>query len=707
MKNQQAFRLSVLSVACLTAFGSVQADEVAELTQPDSSVSVRAGTWTNERHQQGIYDSQREGGPVGSIDIDLNKRDNETGTWFTVKGKDLGLEIGEIRAEYLRQGNVGISIEQSRLTRDNPNTFATGLRGIGTTNLTMSGAGANALPFSNVDLGTKRDLTQIGFYKSLTEMLDTRINFKHEDKSGTRHWGRGGQPAFAVEPIDASTDQLELTLNFADEKLQVSGGYNGSWYKNKNNLVDMITQGAAPATFANHTYISLPLDNEAHQLFVNAGYNFSPATRGTFKWERSEAKQNEAFPTNNVPGMPLVPGVPGNLAGEVETTLLQAGLSTKFAPNWSGLVNLRYHDVNDKTPVTRFVQVGACTTQGNCTENTPYSYTTVTAKAETTYRLPDGYGLTGSVEDRRQERNVPSGENNAAGLDVQRVVPYRSETDELTWKLELRKSLSESVNGAVSYAYSERDGSNYTSAAAGPGGAVSDLINPIHLADRNRQKVRLALDWSPAERLSMQGVAELAEDDYVTSQERPFGLTNGQASLLSLDLNYAISDNWSINAWAAVDRTYAEQLNRNMLTPNRDMKSELSDTGKSIGLGVKGKPTSKLNTGADFELTRTDSKYDQNLRTSGASLPTEPLPEIENRLTRIKLFAEYAMDKQNEVRFDFIHEHWRTNDWSYLFRNGTSFVYSGGATTDDGTVVSASPDQESNYVGLRYTYRFR
>lgn len=743
MKQNQLFQLSLLSATLLAVFGSVQADEIDQLTKPEASITVKAGAWDNERHQLGIYDGQRDNDIYGSVDLDVANRDDATGTWMTLTGRNIGLSTGEIRGEYLRQGDIGFSIEQSRLTRDNPLTFTTGLQGIGSSTQIQSGAtgtppaASNVLPTRLVTLGTQRDLTQIGFYKSLLSNLDTRITFKHEAKSGTRHWGRGGEPAFAVEPIDSTTNQLDATLNFSGERLQVSGGYSGSWYKNDHKLVSIITNGATVANPVNNspTYLSLPLDNQAHQVFVNGGYSFTPTTRATFKYEFSEATQDEAFPTNSVPNMPLVAGIPSSLDGKIETTLAQAGITTRFTSNWSGLVNVRYHDVNDKTPVFRVVQgtaaTGNCVTSlptgGNggtpnntCTENTPFSYETITSKAESTYRLPKGYNLTGGVEHRNQKRNIPLGEIATAlgtganvgvlGSDVQRVVPLRSEIEETTWRLDLRKALSDTINGSISYLVTERDGSAYVSAAGSPGGAPSDLINPIHLADRERQKLRLATDWSPAEAISVQFVAERAFDDYHETVGRPFGLLDGDSSLYSVDASYNINDNWSINTWFAYDHTKANQVLRNALD-NTILRSNLSDAGQTLGLGLKGSPVSKVKVGTDIQLTRTTSEYLQNLRTSGASRPTSRLPEIENNVLAIKLFAEYALDRQNAVRFDLIHERWKTNDWTWQFRDGSPFVYTGSgnsaATFTDGTVVNSAAVQDATYAGIRYTYNFR
>lgn len=699
-KTTHNFRRTVLAATMLSAFGPVLAQdaEMAQLIRPESSVSIGAGVWSRDRPQQGIYDDMRDGPTVGLVDLDIVKRDEASGTWISISGRKLGLNTRSLRGEYLRQGDIGAAIEYSRTPRDNPFNINTGLQGIGSEQQTViniaPGTGAN------VELGTRRDGTGLRFYKNLMPGLDFNISFKNEDKDGTRHWGRGGAAEFAVEPIDSTTRQLEAKLDYTSERWQLSGGYYGSWYDNKNSLVTSV--GAA--TY----FLSLPLDNQSHQLFLDGGYNFTPTTRGTFKLSYARATQDEHLPTQDLPGLSLA-GSPQNLDGRLDTTLLQLGVTSRPMKDLSVMADLRYHDLKDKTPEARFVQgtgAGACVTAnpaGNqtCVENTPFSFKTITGKAEATYRLADGYSVTGGLEHREQDRHWPTGEIGNTGVDVQRVVPLRSDIEETSLRLELRRSLSETLNGSLAYSRSDRDGSAYSGAGAGPGGAPSDFINPIHIADRKRDKWRLGLDWAPIENLSLQFAYENSQDDYETSSSRPFGLIDGEAELYTIDASYAVSDDWNVTAWVARDDTEATQRNGTSLTVPASMWTDrLRDKGDSLGFGLRGKPLSALSVGADYQWTRNRSEYPQ---TTDAGTRNN-LPNIENRLARLSLFAEYALRQDADLRFDWVHERWRTDDWTWRFANGAPFTY--GSVTD-GTTVTQDEHQTSNFVGARYIYRFR
>jgi MtrB/PioB family decaheme-associated outer membrane protein len=702
--GMHGLRPTLLSTALLIIAGPALAQdaEVAELVTPDSFLSAGIGAWSDDRPQQGIYDGMREQGGYLLLDGRYLSRDNATGTWIGLTGRNLGLDTRELRAEWLRQGNVGAFVEYSRIPRDNPYTFRTGLQGIGTTSLTISGAGAAALPFRDVELGTVRDQITAGFYKALSRTLNLKVSLRHEEKEGTRNWGLGSAPLFMVEPIDSTTDQLEATLNYVGERLQLSGGYYGSFYETTNTLIFGLRNGVAtPGTVGspNPTPLSQPLPNQAHQLFLDGGYSLTPTTRTTFKLSRSVATQNERLPTWDLaaPNAPFV-GMPSHLNGRMDTTHAELGLTLRPLAGLSMLANLRYHDVNDKTPLLGVV--GSNVTGVVTVHNTPQSYETATGRLEATYRLPAGYSVSGGAEAKQQNRFAPSFVNEI-------FVPYRVRLDEDTYRVGLRRGLSETVNGSLTFLHSKRDGSTLTPTED----FASDLISPIHIADRERDKWRAMLDWTPAERLTLQLALEQAEDDY--SDERRYGLKDGRASLVSLDATYSVTDNWQLSGWYARDEARARQFNAQWSgagVHQLDREANLEDKGDTVGLELRGRLSSALKLGAGALYAKSVSKYQDSITFVGApvALPVEtPLPDITNRLARLGVFAEYALRKTSSVRLDLVREEWRTDDWTWQFADGSPFVYGSGlAAAADGTFVVPNQRQNSTFAGLRYIERF-
>ena len=701
-KLQQTSRLTVVMAALAGACGAAQAQDaaVAELTKPDSFVSIGAGYWSDDRPQQGIYDGMRDKGGYGLFDAYIARRDQATGTWFTLDARNLGLDTRELRADWLRQGNGGVFLEYSRTPRDNPYTFLTGVSGIGTS---VQRVPAVANPArTEVELGSVRDMTQMGFNKYFGAGYELRVSFKNEDKSGTRQWGRGGAAEFAVEPLDSNTQQVEAALAYVGKNFQAQGGYYGSWYTNDIKLVD-----TALTTGANPYFLSQPLSNQAHQLFANGGYNFTPSTLGTFKVSYTSATQDETIPVGA--GVPVFAGAPTNINGKVDTTLVQAGVTSRLSKDFSWLASLRYYNSDEKTPQYRVVQPAAgC---GTCVDTTPLSFETLAGKLEGTYRLMAGTSAIGGLEYSSQDRKVPFGNLNAAGLDNQRYVPWRAELEEFTYYVQARRSLSETLNGSIRYGHSKRDGPDFTPTNE----AQSDLINPIHIADRDRDKLRLMVDWTPLPPLSLTFNAEFAQDEYGYSDARPYGLRDGSATLYSIDAAYSITETWQVTAWYSRDNAKATQFgqrNANGGAAEAVKEANLEDTGDTFGAGVKGAFTPRVKVGADLLYSRNVSRYPETITLTGAGgvFPTvagvtgAPLPDIQNKTTRLKLYATYALQKRSEVRFDFWYDRFETDDWTWLFANGSPFTY--GATTD-GTQVLQAPKQSSNFFGVSYIHRFQ
>jgi MtrB/PioB family decaheme-associated outer membrane protein len=714
--KKRTFRLTALAAALAGAHGAAQAQAageqdpaITELTKPDSAVSLGIGYWSDDRPRLGTYDGMREEGAYGLFDARINSRDDRTGTWFTLDARNLGLDTRQLRADWLRQGNMGLFFEYNRLVRDEPNTVFTNTLGIGTTTQRTPLVGAPT--GGPIHLGTVREGVGAGFSKIFGGGWDFRFSARSEDKTGDRLWGRGGAPEFAAEPIDSNIRQLEGVLAYTSKAFQVEGGYYGSWYTNQNSLVDTANVSAA-GVLSNQFFLSQPLDNQAHQAFVNGGYNFSDRTRGTFKLSYTRATQDETIPVG--PNVAVAPTAPRNLDGRIDNTLAQIGLTQRTTNAFSWLASLRYYKTDEKTPQFRVVQTNpACPAVGNCVDTTPLTYETTTGKLEGTFRFGQGWSVLGGLEYSTQDRTVPVGTVNAVGVDIQRFVPWRTELDEATVRIEARRSLSETLNGRIAYAHSKRDGSDFTATNE----VQSDLINPIYIADRDRDKVKLMLDWAPAQALNLTFNVEYAKDDYGTTDARPFGLRDGTAAVYSIDGAWQVSDNWQLSAWYTRDEVEANQLgqrNANGGAAEAVKEANLKQVGDTIGAGVRGVLMPKLRAGLELLFSKSVNEYPEIITPTGAGtlFPTAgavtavgPLPDITNKTTRVNLFGVYALQKNSDIRVDYIYERWETDDWTWFFADRTTpFTY--GATAD-GTQVVQAPKQTSNFLGVRYIYKFQ
>src|SRR5882672_5217686 len=511
MRTRAALRTTGIAVAVLAAFGSARAAQPeplagSELNTEASSVSLGVGLSSKDSRRFGEYNGITERGAYGLIDFNLVKRDDETGTWTQLFGRNVALDNPQLRFEQSRQGDWGYYIDFARIPRFEPYTVTTGVTGIGTPNLTVPAAPTVGGPFS---IKTTRDRVDLGGEKFFLGNWDVQVNFRNEQKTGARVFGRGstgtgptgsfGLFEFTPEPIDSVTHQIDAKLNYTTSALQLSGGYYGSFYNNnQSNGLNIIGGNPGLASF---TPIALPPDNQAHQLYLTGGYNFAQTTRGNFKLAYTKATQTDAFISPVNP--PQAPGTGDNLMGRVDTTLAQAGVVSTPMPKLTLRADLRYENRDDKTPVYMYF-TGTSPTSTSNGENEPRSIRTSTAKVEAAYALPDGYRLTGGIGWEQKWRNV----------SAVRIVSARDTTDEMSYRLELRRMMSETLTGALAYVHSDRTGSPWLTTVLNDGVTPgSNLIAPISLADRTRDKVRFTANWNPTDPLTLTFFVEAAKDD--------------------------------------------------------------------------------------------------------------------------------------------------------------------------------------------------
>ncbi|HJV26358.1 MAG TPA: MtrB/PioB family decaheme-associated outer membrane protein [Aromatoleum sp.] len=724
MKNRAidtTLRLSAVAAALAAVFPlqSMAADEVDDmtmLTRPESSVRLGVGYVDQDNHNFGQYRALQDSGLYGLVDMDIVRRDDATGTWYKLRGRNLGLDTRELGLVYGPQGNWKLSLDYREIPRYSQYTINTGLQGIGSNNLNVSSANKR-----DVILDTKREKIALGFEKNLGENWSTTFRFTNEEKDGARLWGRGtsfGAGAanrwfnFLAEPIDSRITTWEAKIAFTDAKLQLAGGYYGSQYSNHNTALNITGGGAGFNTIAPGVVplnpMALPPSNQAHQFYVDGGYNFTDTTRASFKLAQTIATQNDDF-IDNPPGV-VDTVTTGNisgrtrLGGHVDTTLAFVGLSTRPTPKLSLIANLRYEDRDDKTPSFKYIDapVSAISHDGT---NEVRSYQTQQGKVEANYLLGSGYRLVAGFEDEEKKRNT----------SAVRVVSHRESTDEASWKLELRRAMSETLNGAVAYIHSDRNGSDFLVNRFLNGAVSRNFIAPIHLADRDREKVRLSADWTPVESLNLQVVAEDTRDDYAARIDLGLGARKGSSTLYSLDATYSLDESSKLNAWATRADTRSKQATAAGATPVpaagqteltvaqlatlNIWTAALRNRTDAFGIGGDAKVSEKLQVGATLEFSYDKAEY--LLANEQGTTGARDLPDIKYRTTTLRLFSQYALRKNAGLRFDYIYDRRLADDWTWK-----TWQYLSNTAAGDGTTIRQDPSQTVNFVGVSAYYKW-
>lgn len=688
-KKQMAFRLSLMGTALLTAYNCAYAqrdEELMALTKPASSIALGAGYVSKDAPRFGQYTGLDDEGLYGLVNIDVNKRDDSTGTWIRFNGRNLGLENRDMRFMHERQGEWAYYLDYNEIPRFEPYTVNTAVTGIGSAIVTVpTSSAAVEVP---VHLKMKREALGVGYSRVLGNGFDFQLRARNEEKNGARIFSRGylgGTSVweFTPEPINSSTRQLDAILGYTTKKLYIAGSYYGSWYDNHNTALTIA--GGNPALTINP--IALPPDTQSHQLALSGNYAFTPSTRANFKAAYTRSTQDDAF----ISVTPVLADIAaqGDLDGRVDTTLLQFGISARPTSKLSLLADARYEDRNDKTPVRTYTTEGVVATSTHNGRNEPRAIATTAGKLEAGYQLPLAVRVTGGIEyiekDRREKDPQPA-----------RAVSFRNKTEEISYRLLLQRSMSETVSGSLAYVYSDRTGSDFLPNLLNNGTPGLQLIAPLHLSDRVREKVRLSLSWAPIQQLSAQFQTEYARDDYDPQssgqgQQFELGLRDGTARNHSLDVSYAFSDAWQANAWVSKNETIANRASR--ASPTLFWASRLVNDAKSFGLGLRGKPSAKLEIGADLSHSEIEDVFQQQTVSGTGTIAS--LPGFYTRQSTVKLFGTYAVQKNASVRLDYIYDRYSSNDWTW-----SQWTYS------DGTTLSQQPRQSANFFGVTYIYRF-
>ena len=690
-------RLLLLAAALLPGAAWAQDQALVDaLTLPIGEYSAGLGLRTNDGKRANQYLGLRDN-LWPDLNFEFSRRDEQTGEWLEIRGRDLAIDTRAFRLENRKQGDWGYYIDYEQTPRLTPYTVNTAVRGIGTNQLTIPYPAATS-PKRDTELSTQRDNFIVGVSKLWDTGWDVQVRFRNEEKTGERIFGRGttggtGGHEFTPEPIDYTTREVELTLGLVKERLQLSGGYYGSWFENGNSALRINNQPGGPASLgvgaSAFTPIALPPDNFAHQFHLAGGYALTPTTRASFKVSHSELSQNDGF---------IVPALPGvratSLNGEVETTRLQGGIVSKATRDLTLRADLRHEDRDDKTPLRQYSIPAATSTFNGFNE--PRSFRTTVGKAEATYVLPAGFRATGGVDYDYRWRDV----------SAVRVVSARRDTEETTVRAELRRSLSDTLNGALGLSHSNRTGSPWLRTTLFNGTNGSNLVSPLHLADRDRDKLRALLDWQATDRLSFNLLGEWADDTY---SGRTLGPRSGRASTYSTDAAFEVIEGWHLTGFASINDTRAEQVtcenaaaaNTGSITacPNTAAdpiwQARLRAVTEAFGLGLRGKASERLELGGNLTYARDRNEFVQMPLANPAPIGT-PLPDVHTRRMLLTAYAKQTLSRQSGVRYSYTMDVFRSDDPNW---NAWRFT--------DGTTIRQEPTQRVQIFGVSYYHSFR
>lgn len=717
----------LIALAVLGAFATAAAAE-EETSTVDAHLSVGAAAVSGDpadRALFGLYNGLRDERTHGLLDFGYLRRDALAGTWAEVVGRNLLLDTRELGLSWQRQGRWRIGADYAEQVRREPLTVNTGLIGAGRVTPQVVHLGGGPGSGAGLDLQTRRKGLGAEFARWISPTLSFEARLERETRDGARLFGVGfscptslaigcgpttatqtGSAVLLVpEPIGASHSQAQARLTYGGERLTLSAGYYGSFFSNDHGTL----RPAIPGVLNNPLGAPLPLaaglqaqlaspvalapDNHAHQLDLTGTYAFAAATRASFRFAYTMARQEQDFAGA---GLASAPAGVSHLGARVDTSLAHVAVTTRPLPRLSLAADWRFEERDDDTPLARYVVEGALVTT-----NRRESRTRNRGKVQATLRLPYRLAASAGLDYEFIDRGALTPTHVVRGVSA-----LRRETEEFGYRLELRRQMTETVSGSIVWSSARRDGSAWLRPNATGGatevdpatGLPATAIFAPHLADRERDKLRLFALWQASERLSLNLALESGQDRFDTPTR--FSLRDSRVELASVDAFYSLSEVWSVNGHVSYGRQQLDQAR-----PEGYLLA-FDNRNTSAGLGLNGKLGERLDLGAVLSYLQDRSDYGQSLDGSASAAlvallnATGGLPQILFRRSELRLYGQYALGERSSLRLDALYQKARFNDWAYGHA-GVPFVFG------DNTIVSMLEQQDIAFVGLRYTLRWR
>ncbi|OGB23085.1 MAG: hypothetical protein A3I66_08720 [Burkholderiales bacterium RIFCSPLOWO2_02_FULL_57_36] len=727
----------------ITALPAAAADdEMRRLIRPDSQVEVGVGYVSDDSFKYGQYTGLTDQGAHLIGNVDLNRRNEANTHYFSLSGRNLGLDSRSLTIKGGEQGNFGLRLDYDQIPMFASDSFQSPYLGLGTNRLTvtgvadgttaagMTGLAANMRPY---DIKTVRKGLGLGFTKELMRGWDVEMKYKREDKDGSKltaammQAGSGGtRGAFIVpEPVNYTTDQYEALARYTGDKLQMQFGYYASLFKNENESLTWDSLFNAGTNNANLTgRYGLPPDNQFHQVNASGRYVISKTTNISGNLSFGRMTQNEMFlpySTAGITGLPeRFPTTP-SLQGKVYTTNAGLRLNTKLMPKLSLTAGLRYDDRDNKTPISQFAYITgdrnhptAQPTAANnlLRTNMPLDITKQSAYADLDYHLTSATTV-------------------KLGYDFHQVRHNYEPTTgdkEHTVKTEVRHRFGDMVSGSASYAYSDRKASDYNGAAplastytaaylATLAGGTTGRTYPwleapglrkYFLADRQRDKIGGSLNVAPTDRIDLQFGAHYMRDKY---PDTAIGLTKASNWIASFDATLQATDALSGNFFASIDQYKTDQTGAHLSSTANVTQAELgtipasnlgvttlSDRTVTVGMGLRYKPQRKYEVGGN--LTHSSSKGRTGFNVGSALTPVGQLPDLVSKVNRLEMFGSYFVRKDVKVNLKYAYERYRSADWAWDAPLTLTSVASVPGTNQ------TSPNYNVHFVGVSVAYQF-
>ena len=607
--------------------------------------------------------------------------------YWDINASDIGLDTRAVELQGGKQGLYNVSLYYKELPHYLSDTARTPFIGSGGNNLTLpadwvkSGSTAGMTTLNNsltdIDLATKRTQWGVGAMYIPVPKWKTSIKYRHETREGKRRIA--GSFYFdsveLVQPVDYTTDLIDATLSYSSKTWQAKLAYHGSTFRNRNDSLTWQNPYTPIVAGADQGELSLPPDNQFHQLSASVAVRLGKASRGLADVAVGRMSQNEGFlaATDNS-NITVAPLPADSLEGRVDTTNANVKWITNVSEKFRVNAAYQYSDRNNKTPQHTYDWVITDVNLATPQTNLPYSYRRNTFKLRAEYQVVTAIKTSAGYDYEQFRRTYQEVEKSKEQSVWASMIAHPREDADLTLKL----------------AHSVRKIDGYQ-VIVGIDNPENPLLRKYNMADRNRDTLRIRMDVAATEQSAIGVSLDLAKDDYPDSS---IGLTSSRESSLGFDFSTQVAAKTQASFFFSREKINSDVSN-SQLYNIPDWSGAIDDIFYATGIGLTHiLLKDKLDVGADYAYTYSIGEITITEGGSGSSLP-----DLVTRLHSIKIYGNYHLSVAMVLNASYWYERYSSSDWALDGVNPDTIP-------NNLSLGQASPTYNVNVVMLSIRYKF-
>jgi len=587
-------------------------------------------------------------GAFPALDGDVHYR-NENDHYMDIYANRLGLESRSMEIRTGLRGRYQIRLELQEIPKIRGYGAGTVYSGAGSGRLilpedwqkSVTTAGMTGLEgaLSPVPMKTLRRTVGGGLSFRFAGKWAYEVNFQHETKRGSRPFGAGlftiNASQFPV-PVDFTTDNLNMGLQYSGERTQWRLGFDGSWFGNGSHSVTWENPfSSAPGNQLLRA--SLEPDNNFYQFSLLGAFALRPGLRFSGRVAVGRMRQDDPFLPYSINPEFSDMALPRTAADtRIDTgTLNVAGkLTARLASGLDLYANIKIDERDNHSPVDAYSIVITDFVPGGDRINRPYSFDREKYDIELRYLAAPSVSFRAGSRLEHYSRSLQSVLKTDEHL-------YWGEIDYNRWSAaQLRFKLERS----------NRDGSPYRQVDE-TGLIENPLMRKFHLADRERERAVVEVDFLPDQAWSLNLSWSRSEDEYSQSE---VGLRRSREENLSLDFGLYPGRNVSLSAFVSRD-DITSALSGFDASTESFWDAFTDDRVTTLGAGIIARPSKRVALELNWAQSRSRG------RISVAETPRFPV--LRSNFGSLRGSASVALNDNWAWKFIAQYERFSNEDW--------------------------------------------